>query len=66
MTNFAYDNGSQVAQIWAARLAEQDTANACRLARWQARHYRDPVAVPPLKEVAWLSCPKVEPIKCRG
>jgi hypothetical protein len=62
MSNLPPAIASHIAQLWGARLAEQESANADRLARWQVRAERDPVAVPALKEVAWLSSEKVEPI----
>jgi hypothetical protein len=54
---------SHIDQIWAARLAEMEPSNAIRLADWQGRQFRDPVPVPPRREVAWLSVHGVESIR---
>ena len=66
MSNFIAETESHVAQLWAARLAEQDSNNIARLAVWHSRLPRDPVPVPPRKEIAWLSIPNVQPMKARG
>lgn len=53
---------SHIEQIWAGRLAEQDDANAYRLAIWSARISRDPVAVPEKPAVVFIATENVETI----
>jgi hypothetical protein len=60
-------SASAMAQLWAARDAEQDALNNARLARWRSRYFRDPVNVPAEKShVVWVSAYNVEPIRRRN